>query len=267
MSTHDASLLRRDDNVGVATITLTSVANRNALSLLMIDTLLVAFEELASDRTIKAVVVAAEGPVFSSGHDLREIQAHSSDADRGAAFYEKLFRRCATFMRGLTEHPKPVIATVEGIATAAGCQFVAACDLAIAGRGARFSLPGARNGGFCSTPLVAVGRAISRKHAMEMALTADFIDAERAEAIGLINRVTPEGEALAAAQALAATIASRPTGAIALGKRAFYEQMDMPLADAYERASRVMVESFQSEDAIERRAAFLEKRPPKWANP
>jgi enoyl-CoA hydratase/carnithine racemase len=264
MSTHGASLIRRDDHAGVATVTLTSAATRNALSLLMIDTLLVAFEEIARDGAVKAVVVAGEGPAFCSGHDLREIQAHSNDADRGAAFYEKLFHRCSSFMRGLTEHPKPVIAAVEGIATAAGCQLVAASDLAIAGRKARFSLPGARNGGFCSTPLVAVGRAVSRKHAMEMALTADFIDAERAEAIGLVNRVTPEGEALAAAQALAAIIASRPTSAIALGKRAFYEQIDMPLGPAYERASRAMVESFQSADAVEGRSAFLEKRAPKW---
>jgi enoyl-CoA hydratase/carnithine racemase len=267
MSATSSSLLRRDDHAGVATITLTSAGTRNALSLLMIDTLIVAFDEIAKDPAVKVVVMAGEGPAFSSGHDLREIQAHSNDADRGAAFYEKLFDRCSSFMRGLSEHPKPVIVAVEGIATAAGCQLVAAADLAFAGRKACFSLPGARNGGFCSTPLVAVGRAVSRKHAMELALTADFIDAERAEAIGLINRVTPEGEALAAAQALAATIASRPASAIALGKRAFYEQIEMPLGLAYARASRAMVESFQSDDAREGRAAFLEKRAPKWANP
>ena len=265
MSANAASLLRRDDHAGVATITLTSAANRNALSLLMIDTLLVAFDELARDDAVRAVVVAGEGPAFSSGHDLREIQAHSNDADRGAAFYEKLFDRCSLFMRGLTEHPKPVIAAVEGIATAAGCQLVAAADLAVAGRQARFSLPGAKKAGFCSTPLVAVGRAVSRKHAMEMALTGEFIDAERAEEIGLVNRVTAEGEALATAQALAATIASRPISAIAPGKRAFYEQIEMPLGAAYERASRAMVESFQHPDAVEGRSAFLEKRAPKWA--
>ena len=258
------ALLRREDKSGVTTLTLTSAATRNALSLLMIDTLLVAFEEIARDAGVKVVVLAGEGPVFCSGHDLREIQAHSNDEDRGAAFYEKLFDRCAGFMRGLSEHPKPVIVAVEGIATAAGCQLVAAADLAIAGRGARFSLPGVRNAGFCSTPLVAVGRAVSRKHAMEMALTAEFVAADRAEAIGLVNRVTPEGEALAAAEALAATIASRPTSAIALGKRTFYEQIDMPLADAYAHASRAMVANFQSDDAREGRAAFLEKRAPRW---
>jgi enoyl-CoA hydratase/carnithine racemase len=257
-------LIRRDDHAGVTTLTLTSVATRNALSLLMIDTLLVAFDEINKDATAKAVVVVGEGPVFSSGHDLRELRAHRNDADRGAEFYEKLFGRCADLMRGLTELSKPVIAAVEGIATAAGCQFVAACDLAIAGEKARFSLPGAKNAFFCSTPLVAVGRAVSRKHAMEIALTGDFIDARRAEAIGLVNRVTPEGGALAAAQALASTIASRPSHAIGLGKRAFYEQIEMPLANAYECASRAMIESLEDDDAIEGMSAFLEKRAPNW---
>lgn len=266
MTTPGATLFRRDDRAGVTTITLASPSTRNALSLAMIEALLLAFDEISRDATVRAIVVAGEGPVFSSGHDLREIQAHSHDGDGGATFYEKLFDRCSAFMRGITEHPKAVIAAVEGVATAAGCQLVAACDLAIAGRSARFSLPGALKGGFCSTPLVAVGRVVSRKHAMEMALTADFVDAERAEAIGLVNRVTGAGEALAAAQALAARIASRPTSGIALGKRAFYEQIEMPLADAYAHASRAMVESFRGPDAIEGRRAFLEKRPPKWAN-
>jgi enoyl-CoA hydratase/carnithine racemase len=266
MSANGDPLFRRDDHAGVATVTLTSAQTRNALSLLMLDTLLVAFDEIARDKSVKAVVVAGEGPAFSSGHDLREIHAHSNDPDRGAAFYEKLFERCSHFMRGVTEQPQPVIAAVEGIATAAGCQLVAACDLAIAGRAARFSLPGARNGGFCSTPLVAVGRAVSRKHAMEMALTAEFVAADRAEAFGLVNRVVPEGQALAKAQEMAALIASRPSSAIAIGKRAFYEQIDMPLAAAYARASRAMVENFVHEDAFEGRSAFLEKRAPRWAN-
>ncbi len=262
-----APLIRREDFAGVTTVTLTSVGTRNALSLLMIDTLLVAFDEIGKDASVKAVVVAGEGPVFSSGHDLREMRAHRNDADRGAEFYEKLFRRCADFMRGLTELPQPVIAAVEGIAIAAGCQFAAACDLAIAGEKARFALPGAKNAFFCSTPLVAVSRAVSRKHALEIALTGDMIDAPRAEAMGLVNRVAPEGQALAAAQALAATIASRPSHAIGLGKRAFYEQIEMTLANAYERASRAMIENLEDEDAIEGMSAFVEKRAPKWRNP
>jgi enoyl-CoA hydratase/carnithine racemase len=266
MSTPGTNLFHREDRAGVATLTLTSPATRNALSLSMIDTLIVAFDELARDSSVRAVVLTGEGPAFSSGHDLREIEAHSRDADGGAAFYEKLFDRCSAFMRGLTEHPKAILAAVEGVATAAGCQLVAACDLAYAGQGARFSLPGARKGGFCSTPLVAVGRALSRKHAMELALTSQEIDAQRAEAIGLVNRVTGEGEALAAAQATAALIASRPVSGIALGKRVFYEQMEMPLPEAYARASRAMVESFQDKDAIEGRRAFLEKRAPSWAD-
>ena len=260
-------LFRRDDHAGVATLTLAAPETRNALSLAMIEALLEAFGGLARETAIRAVVLAGEGPAFSSGHDLREIEAHSRDGDGGAAFYETLFARCSAFMAGITEHPLAVIAAVEGVATAAGCQLVAACDLAVAGRGARFGLPGALKGGFCSTPLVAVGRAVSRKHAMEMALTADMIDAERAEAIGLVNRVVAEGEALGAAQALAAKIASRPVSGIARGKRAFYAQQDMPLRDAYAHASKAMVESFQSPDAQEGRAAFLEKRPPRWRAP
>ena len=267
MSDIGSPLLRRDDRAGVATMTLTSPSNRNALSLLMLDTLIVAFDEIGRDRAVKAVVLAGDGPVFCSGHDLREMRDHRNDADRGAAFYAKLFARCSQFMRGLTENPKPIIAAVEGIATAAGCQLVAACDLAFAGETARFSLPGAKRASFCSTPLVAVSRAVSLKHAMEMALTGDFIDARRAEAFGLVNRVVSEGQALASAQALAGAIASRPSHAIGLGKRAFYEQVQLPLADAYERASHAMVENLDEDDAFEGIAAFLEKRAPEYKNP
>ena len=260
-----SNLFQREDRAGVATLTLAAPASRNALSLAMIEALHRAFDEIAQDDCVRAIVLAAEGPAFSSGHDLREIEAHSHDEDGGAAFYEILFARCSAFMRALPEHPKAVIAAVEGVATAAGCQLVAACDLAVAGRAARFCLPGALKGGFCSTPLVAVGRALSRKHAMEMALTADTIDAERAEAIGLVNRVSEAGAALATAQALAARLASRPVSGIATGKRAFYEQIEMPLSEAYAHASRAMVTSFLSRDAREGRAAFLEKRAPRWA--
>jgi enoyl-CoA hydratase/carnithine racemase len=259
--------LRRADSKGVATLTLASPSNRNAMSLLVIDQLIVALAEIEKDREIGAVVIEAEGPAFSSGHDLKEIQAHRNDADRGAAYYEKLMRRCAELMRGLAEGPKPVVAAVEGVATAAGCQFVAACDLAIAGENARFALPGVNNGFFCSTPLVAVGRAVSRKAAMELALTGDLIDARRAETIGLVNRVVAKGRALAEAQALAGKIASRSRPVIALGKRVFQRQIETTLGDAYRIASEAMIENLGFADADEGISAFLEKRAPKWSAP
>jgi enoyl-CoA hydratase/carnithine racemase len=259
--------LRRADSKGVATLTLASPSNRNALSLLVIDQLIVAFAEIDKDREIGAVVIEAEGPAFSSGHDLKEIQAHRNDADRGAAYYEKLMRRCAELMRGLAEGPKPVIAAVEGVATAAGCQLVAACDLAVAGESARFALPGVNNGFFCSTPLVAVGRAVSRKAAMELALTGDLIDARRAETIGLVNRVVAQGRARAEAQALAEKIASRSRPVIALGKRVFQRQIETTLGDAYRIASEAMIENLGFADADEGISAFLEKRAPKWSEP
>jgi enoyl-CoA hydratase/carnithine racemase len=176
-------------------------------------------------------------------------------------------RRCAELMRGLAEGPKPVVAAVEGVATAAGCQFVAACDLAIAGENARFALPGVNNGFFCSTPLVAVGRAVSRKAAMELALTGDLIDARRAETIGLVNRVVAKGRALAEAQALAGKIASRSRPVIALGKRVFQRQIETTLGDAYRIASEAMIENLGFADADEGISAFLEKRAPKWSAP
>jgi enoyl-CoA hydratase/carnithine racemase len=259
--------LRRADSNGVATLTLASPSNRNALSLLVIDQLIVALAEIEKDREIGAVVIEAEGPAFSSGHDLKEIQAHRNDADRGAAYYEKLMRRCAELMRGLAEGPKPVIAAVEGVATAAGCQLVAACDLAVAGESARFALPGVNNGFFCSTPLVAVGRAVSRKAAMELALTGDLIDARRAETIGLVNRVVAQGRARAEAQALAEKIASRSRPVIALGKRVFQRQIETTLGDAYRIASEAMIENLGFADADEGISAFLEKRAPKWSEP
>jgi enoyl-CoA hydratase/carnithine racemase len=263
----DTSTLRRADSNGVATLTLSAPANRNALSLLLIDQLIVAFAEIENDRDIGAVVIEGEGPAFSSGHDLKEIQAHRNDSDRGAAYYEKLMRRCAELMRGLAEGPKPVIAAIEGVATAAGCQLVAACDLAVAGENARFALPGVNNGFFCSTPLVAVGRAVSRKAAMELALTGELIDARRAETIGLVNRVVPQGQALAEAKALGEKIAARSRPVIALGKRVFQRQIETTLGDAYRIASEAMIENLALADADEGISAFLEKRAPKWSEP
>jgi enoyl-CoA hydratase/carnithine racemase len=259
-----ACLLRRRDIAGVTTLTLDDPHSRNALSLAMIKALSGAFADIADERGVRAVVIAGEGPVFSSGHDLREMAAHRNDSDGGKAFYERLMGACSQMMQAIVHLPKPVIAAVEGVATAAGCQLVAACDLAIAGEGARFALPGVDMGLFCSTPLVAVARTISRKHAMEMALTGALYPAAAAERFGLVNCVAPAGQALARAQEMAAGLAARSVKTLAIGKAAFYSQVEMSLAAAYELASRAMVENLLHGDAGEGISAFLEKRSPRW---
>jgi len=257
-------LVRRDDAGGVATLTLDAPGSRNALSLAMIEALLAAFVEIAADPVARVVVLSGEGPALSAGHDLKEIRAHRDDSDRGAEYDAALMARCSDLMQAIVALPKPVIAAVEGVATAAGCQLVASCDLAIAGEKARFALPGVDIGLFCSTPLVAVGRAISRKHAMEMALTGALYGAAEAERFGLVNRVVPEGRALAAAQALAREIAQRSAATLAIGKRAFYAQIEKPLSEAYALAGRAMIENLAHPDSAEGVGAFLDKRAPNW---
>ena len=257
-------LVRRDDASGVVTLTLASPHNRNALSFAMIETLIAAFADLTADPGARAVVLWGEGPALSGGHDLKEMQAHRNDPDRGRAYYEELFARCSTLMQAIVALPKPVIAAIEGIATAAGCQLVAACDLAVAGADARFALSGINAGLFCSTPLVAVGRAVSRKAAMELAMTGELIGAEEARRIGLVNRVVAKGAALAEARALARTIAGQSAAALAIGKRTFYDQIEQPLDKAYELASQAMIDNLAEPDAIEGMAAFIDKRRPAW---
>ncbi len=258
------ALARRLDEGGVATLTLQSPASRNALSLAMIEALIGQFAAIGADPKVRVVVLAGDGPALSAGHDLKELMAHRNDADRGEAFYRRVMTRCAELMQQIVALPKPEIAAVEGVATAAGCQLVAASDLAVAGDRARFALPGVAIGLFCSTPLVAVGRAISRKHAMEMALTGALYGAEQAERFGLVNRVVPAGEALAEAQKLALRIAARSAATLAIGKRAFYRQMELPLAEAYALAARAMVDNLAHADAGEGIGAFLDKRDPHW---
>jgi enoyl-CoA hydratase/carnithine racemase len=264
-SSAPSAFVRREDDAGVVTLTLAQAQNRNALGLAMIDTLIVAFADLAKDPAARVVVLAGDGPALSAGHDLREIQARRNDPDRGQAFYELIMARCATLMQAIVALPKPVIAAVEGVATAAGCQLVASCDLAIAGEAARFALPGVNIGLFCSSPLVAVGRSVSRKHAMEMALTGKLYSAAEAERMGLVNRVVPQGQALAEAKTMAAAIAARSAETLAIGKRAFNEQIEQPLAVAYSLAARAMVENLAEPDSDEGIAAFLEKREPRWS--
>jgi enoyl-CoA hydratase/carnithine racemase len=261
-----APLLSRSDVAGVATLTLDNPAARNALSSAMIEALSDALADIAGDPGVRAIVIAGEGPAFSSGHDLRELAAHRADRDGGQEFYQSLMLSCAQMMQAIVDLPKPVIAAIEGVATAAGCQLVAACDLALAGEGARFALPGVNIGLFCSTPLVAVARTISRKHAMEMALTGALYSADDAKRFGLINRVVPSGRAQAQAQATAAGLAARSAATLAIGKKAFYGQVELGLTEAYALASRAMVENLLHADADEGIGAFIDKRPPRWEN-
>ena len=257
-------LFKREDNNGVVTLTLNTPRSLNALSLAMLEALIAEFEAIASDDQAHVIVLAGVGSALSAGHDLKEMQAHRNDCDRGRSYYVELFARCSTLMQAIVALPKPVIAAIEGVATAAGCQLVAACDLAIAGENARFGLSGVNFGLFCSTPLVAVGRTISRKRAMEMAMTGQLYSAADAEHFGLVNRVVPEGRALEEAQALAKTIAQQSGPTLAIGKRAFYAQIEQPLDQAYAVASVAMIDNLAEPDCVEGMSAFLEKRRPTW---
>jgi enoyl-CoA hydratase/carnithine racemase len=255
------TLTERD---GYAILTLDRPASRNPLSEAMLAALMAAFAELTPRRDIRAVILAANGPVFSAGHDLKEMTAHRQDADRGRAYFADILGRCSAMMQAILTLPQPVIAAVEGVATAAGCQLVASCDLAVAGEHAKFSTPGVHIGLFCSTPMVALSRNLTRKHAMEMLLLGDMITADEAFRLGLVNRVMPEGEALAEAEVMARRIASKSPLTVSIGKRAFYEQAEMTLEDAYLHASRIMVENMLARDAEEGIGAFIEKREPHW---
>jgi len=223
-----------------------------------------ALADIAEDPAVRVVILAAEGPVFCAGHDLRELTAHRADPDQGRSFFDTAMRRCAQVMQAIVNLPQPVIAEVQGVATAAGCQLVASCDLAVAGTHARFATPGVDIGLFCSTPAVALSRAVAAKPAMEMLLTGGMIDAAEAFRLFLVNRVVPHEDLTAATMALAAAIASRSAHTLRIGKRAFQAQRGLPLADAYAHCAAVMCENLLAEDAIEGIGAFLAKREPVW---
>lgn len=259
-----AQILLREDADGIATLTLNRPEARNPLSEAMLAALSETLAAVANDRSVRAVVLAAAGPVFSAGHDLKEMSARRADPDRGRAYFADILGRCSGVMQQITALPQPVIAAVEGTATAAGCQLVASCDLAVAGEAARFCTPGVHIGLFCSTPMVALSRNLSAKHAMEMLLLGEMVPAQDAARMGLVNRVVPAGEALAEAQRLAAIIASKSAATVKAGKRAFYEQREMGLKTAYDHASAVMVENMLARDAEEGIGAFMEKRQPDW---
>lgn len=248
----------------VVLLTLNRPAARNCLSLDLLHELRRTIEELGRDASVSAIVLTGAPPAFCSGHDLKEMTAHRSDPDGGRAFFEDTMRACSAMMQAIVRCPKPVIAAVRGIATAAGCQLVASCDLAVAGESSRFATPGVNIGLFCSTPMVALSRNVSRKHAMEMLLLGDLIDAKRAEAFGLVNRVVPDEAVLDEALGIAAHIASKSPYTVAIGKEAFYAQAEMPLSAAYEYTTEIMVRNMLARDAEEGICAFLEKRKPEW---
>lgn len=257
-------LLRETVDGGVAVLTLNRPAARNSLSLEMIDDLHAALDLIARDDGVRVVVIAANGPAFCAGHDLKELTAHRNDADRGRASFTRIMTACSAMMQAIVKLPKPVIAAVQGVATAAGCQLVASCDLAIASEQATFATPGVDIGLFCSTPMVALSRNVPRKNAMHMLLTGEPVGAEEARQIGLINRVVPHGTERASAVALAEQIAGKSAHTIKIGKEAFYRQAELNLADAYHYASQVMAENMMAADAEEGICAFLEKRQPEW---
>ncbi len=259
-----APLVLRETNDAIALLTLNRPEARNSLSAAMIVALGEAFDVIARDRAIRAVVLAANGPTFSAGHDLKELARRRSDPDRGRAFFMQVMTACSEVMQQIVRLPQPVIAAVHATATAAGCQLVASCDLAVASTAARFATPGVNIGLFCSTPMVALSRNVSRKHAMEMLLTGDFISAEDAARIGLVNRVVAPGSEREEALALARKIAAKSSHVVKIGKEAFYRQAELDLAAAYAHASNVMVENMLARDAEEGIAAFVEKRPPTW---
>lgn len=261
----DSILLAARPRDGVLMLTLNRAQARNALSEAMLAALTAAVDEAGRDASVRAVVLAANGPAFSAGHDLKELTARRADADGGLAYFTDIMGRCAAMMQAIVACPKPFIAAVSGVASAAGCQLVATCDLAVASEAARFSTPGVNIGLFCSTPMVALSRNLSRKHAMEMLLLGEMLDANGAASFGLVNRVVPAGREIDEAIAMAGTIASKSSLTVAIGKEAFYRQLELPLADAYAEAAAVMVRNMMARDAEEGICAFIDKRPPTWS--
>jgi len=257
-------ILRQARDGAVLRLTLADSARRNCLSDRLLAEMQAALDAAASDPGVRVVVIAAEGPVFSSGHDLKEITRRRADADGGLAYFRDLLGRCAQLMQAIVNSPKPVIAEVAGLATAAGCQLVASCDLAVAGDASRYQTPGVNFGLFCSTPMVALSRAVGRKHAMEMLLTGDTVDAARAEAMGLVNRVVPAARLTEETMRLAHTIAEKSPVAMRTGKAAFQGQLDMPLGEAYDAIAGIMAGNLMDREAEDGVAALLDKRTPRF---
>lgn len=261
---HATSPLLSERRGAILILTMNRPAARNSLSEELLGALLSEFETISGDHDIRAVILTGNGPVFSAGHDMKELMAHRPDSDDGRAYFEKIFALSSELMQAITGSPKPVIAAAQGTATAAGCQLVASCDLAVASEEAKFCTPGVNIGLFCSTPSVALSRNVPRKRAMEMLLLGEMISAHDAQTYGLVNRVVGRDAVLDAALAMAELIASKPPETIALGKQAFYQHLDLSLDKAYDHAAEVMVRNMLIDEAKEGISAFLEKRKPKW---
>ena len=257
-------IVLREHSSGIMLITLNRPEQRNALSEAMMAALGEAFMAIARDPQVRAVVLAANGPAFCAGHDLKELTARRNDRDHGLAYFGHIMETCSTLMQSIVRLPQPVIAAVQGVATAAGCQLVASCDLAVASSLAGFCTPGVDIGLFCSTPGVALARNVSRKHAMGMLLTGETVSAEHAARIGLINRVVPPGGEREEAIKLARKIAAKSAMTVRVGKETFYRQVEMNLAEAHRVASQTMVDNMLRRDAAEGIGAFLDKRKPQW---
>jgi enoyl-CoA hydratase/carnithine racemase len=257
-------VLLRDRDGDIAILTLNRPQARNSLSEALIVALATAWTDIAADKSIRAVVVAANGPAFCAGHDMKELTARRTDPDGGRGYFRHIMTTCSAMMQQILNLPQPVIAAVQGVATAAGCQLVASCDLAVASATARFATPGVDIGLFCSTPMVALSRNVARKVAVEMLLTGDMVPAEKAAQIGLINRVVAAGTERDAALALARQIAGKSSHVLKMGKQAFYRQLELGLAEAYAYAAEVMTENLMARDSEEGICAFIEKREPTW---
>jgi enoyl-CoA hydratase/carnithine racemase len=256
--------LLREDREGISLLVLNRPHARNSLSEAMLAALINGLLAIADDRKVRAVVLAANGPAFCAGHDLKEMTSHRRDQDHGRAFFERVFASSSIVTRAIVNLPQPVIACVQGMATAAGCQLVSACDLVVASEAARFCTPGVGIGLFCSTPAVPLSRKIASNHAMEMLLTGEPISARRAHEIGLVNRLVAAGHVREEALELARTVATKSSHVQTIGKNAFYRQRDMSLTDALDYANKVMVDNMMARDAEEGIGAFVEKRTPKW---
>jgi enoyl-CoA hydratase/carnithine racemase len=259
-----ADPLRHERREAVLILTMDRPASRNSLSEAMLGALRAAIDSAAKARDIRAIVLTANGPAFCAGHDLKEMTRRRADKDGGTAYFQQIMQRCAALMQAIIRCPKPVIAAVQGTATAAGCQLVATCDLAVAAEDAHFATPGVNIGLFCSTPMVALSRNVARKRAMEMLLLGEMVPARVAAEYGLINRVVPRTKVLDEAMAMALAIASKAPATVAIGKEAFYAQIEMPLPEAYAYATNIMVKNMLQRDAEEGIRAFIEKRKPRW---
>jgi enoyl-CoA hydratase/carnithine racemase len=263
-ATSPSLILLREDIDGIAILTLNQPQSRNSLSEAMLEALSDALTAIAHDNSVRVLIITADGPAFSAGHDLKELNRHRSDPDRGRAYFTRIMKQCSAMMQQIVNLPQPVIAAVQATATAAGCQIVASCDLAVASRTAKFATPGVNIGLFCSTPMVALARNVSRKHAMEMLLTGEMISAEHAQQIGLVNHVVAPSKEREEALKLARKIGDKSALTVQIGKEGFYKQLEMPLVQAYDYVSEIMVENMLARDAEEGIKAFIEKRDPKW---